>query len=442
MSSLIPFAALYTKEGRSKILNAPTRQWRIQHIVQYLGIKHELSKSMVLFTKGKVNALALDIRRTVRDLLSVTCGPKELSKPGSAPTKLELRDEPAFINIARTMSKEYGPLLWGSEAREHLHQPPEVRGYQGLYWDRPADAEVVQFLLRCWLIRQAHLLRRRSKNPRTARPPQKNTKKPELVAATTTNRSPNARLSFAAGNDSDSDDVPLVQRHARMQAKNANNLNDSDSDDTPLVPKCVRSRNQHVKVDSDSDSDDMPLIRRRIRDRSKIAYDPDADYKPGDDDSLPPVYQRPMEGEPDRTSSRESSTFSDLCREHSFSICSNDIENKYETHVKPQTSPSQEPYLWTPHRSVDETLTDESTVPKLLRDLCMMLRHQENQKLGISEVIDLGSSPPSSPGNSPSRKRSLGAVIPERESRHDTGKREAGGFGGCRLRLEVRKQPE
>ncbi|KAF2450462.1 hypothetical protein P171DRAFT_479550 [Karstenula rhodostoma CBS 690.94] len=367
MSSLISFTALYTEEGRSKILNAPTNHWRMRQIIQYLGLKHETCNNKTLFSSRRVNTLANEIQRTASEFVAVLYSPRISGGDGLMPTKLEIRDEPSFINIARTIAREYGPLLWHRMARGHLYLPVEVRGHEGLYWDRAEDAEVIMFLIRCWLIRQT-FSRCRCRRARS-RPAEylgmHHTRIPGV--SRTQIRIPVERAGDVE--ESDSDDMPFARCRGRVQAghrtkkprwaqrallpsssSNSDDMSllldaqssphpgrtrraqppepsdpDSDSDDTPLIrkrtPLQLRPSNkqpiQNRRTPSPSASPDLTPTRRQTRAQPKTTYQPDAAYTPSSDDEAAPTEPPSDDARP---SSRSSSTFSDLVLEHAFSI--------------------------------------------------------------------------------------------------------------------------
>lgn len=140
MASLVSFAALYTEEGQSSVLDATTKYCSSEHMPQYLGLKQELRAWESLFHGGIVNTFVEDLNNTVHDFMSASGIIHEHGRYGDLAAKL--KEEPSFIAIAEKMGSEYGPLLWGHLAREHLYKPSEVTGYKDLYWARPRDAEL------------------------------------------------------------------------------------------------------------------------------------------------------------------------------------------------------------------------------------------------------------------------------------------------------------
>ncbi|KAF1976267.1 hypothetical protein BU23DRAFT_597131 [Bimuria novae-zelandiae CBS 107.79] len=107
MTPLISFAALRTPEGRSSLLNSNSSTWSFKSRAAYLGLAHSLCGNYTRFTSPQVKAFVHELQRTAFDFVSLI----GIHNVPHSTLTARLKNEEAFIDIARTIAHEYGPLL-------------------------------------------------------------------------------------------------------------------------------------------------------------------------------------------------------------------------------------------------------------------------------------------------------------------------------------------
>lgn len=221
---------LRTKKQREIFLSKCPNKIKLRQIIAALGLEHNRTGTCISFTPGSPSG---QLRKELEAVADNLLNEPDWNTHGNRSESLRRR---SFTSDVTPIGTEYGPRLWGREARPraHLTRPdnsPRSSYRPELYWDHEPDNTMlvtllkskpqslyvrrIRFLLRCWIIKTAN--HRSRTTTRTTKGP------PETVIRRHRERRSSIIYAYSSAETSDTDDIPLVRlrRKSLVTPKNA-----------------------------------------------------------------------------------------------------------------------------------------------------------------------------------------------------------------------------